>query len=74
MNWTVAVYGGPMFLVAVWWVVSAHKWFKGPKVNVEHAIHGDNYAADLERIEGINDQPVEDVKDSPQASFTKPGY
>lgn len=25
-----------MFLVCVWWVVSARKWFKGPKVNVGH--------------------------------------
>ena len=21
-----------------WWFVSAHKWFKGPAVNVEHAM------------------------------------
>jgi len=40
MNWTVLVYGGPMFLVTVWWFVSAHKWFKGPKVNVEHLMLG----------------------------------
>jgi hypothetical protein len=40
MNWTVLVYGGPMFLVMVWWFVSAHKWFKGPKVNVQHAMLG----------------------------------
>lgn len=25
-----------MFGVMIWWVVSARKWFKGPKVNVEH--------------------------------------
>jgi hypothetical protein len=36
MNWTVVVYGGPMLGVLVWWVVDARKWFKGPKVNVEH--------------------------------------
>jgi hypothetical protein len=29
-----------MLAVSIWWVVDAHKWFKGPKVNVEHAIHG----------------------------------
>lgn len=23
-----------MFLVMIWWVISAHKWFKGPKINV----------------------------------------
>jgi hypothetical protein len=29
-----------MFLVTIWWFVSAHKWFKGPKVNVEHMMLG----------------------------------
>jgi hypothetical protein len=29
-----------MFFVTVWWFVSAHKWFKGPKVNVEHMMLG----------------------------------
>jgi hypothetical protein len=40
MNWTCLVYGGPMFLVTVWWFISAHKWFKGPKVNIEHMMLG----------------------------------
>ncbi|CAI6332184.1 unnamed protein product [Periconia digitata] len=40
MNWTVVVYGGPMFLAIIWWVVSARKWFKGPKVNIEHLMLG----------------------------------
>ena len=40
MNWTVVVYFGPMFLVMVWWFVSARKWFKGPKVNVDHLMLG----------------------------------
>lgn len=40
MNWTCVVYGGPMFLVLVWWIVSARKWFKGPKVNLGHLMHG----------------------------------
>ncbi|KAE8341613.1 hypothetical protein BDV24DRAFT_131701 [Aspergillus arachidicola] len=39
MNWTCLVWGAPMLMVTIWWVVDAHKWFKGPKVNVEHAIH-----------------------------------
>ncbi|KAA8650569.1 amino acid permease [Aspergillus tanneri] len=39
MNWTCLVYGAPMLAVIIWWVVDAHKWFTGPKVNVEHAIH-----------------------------------
>ncbi|TQB68504.1 hypothetical protein MPDQ_003353 [Monascus purpureus] len=40
MNWTCLVYGAPMLAVLIWWFVDAHKWFKGPKVIVEHAIHG----------------------------------
>ncbi|KAI9740285.1 MAG: hypothetical protein M1834_004863 [Cirrosporium novae-zelandiae] len=40
MNWTCVVYGVPMLMVMVWWVVSARKWFKGPKVNIEHQMLG----------------------------------
>ncbi|KAJ5044927.1 GABA/polyamine transporter [Penicillium rubens] len=40
MNWTCLVWGAPMLAVTIWWVVDAHRWFKGPVVNVEHAIHG----------------------------------
>lgn len=25
-----------MLFAMIWWVVDAHKWFKGPKVNIEH--------------------------------------
>nr|POF12856.1 putative amino-acid permease [Quercus suber] len=39
MNWTCVVYGGPMLAVLVWWLVSAHKWFRGPKVNLDHLMH-----------------------------------
>ena len=40
MNWTVVVWGGPMLLAIIWFVVDAHKWFKGPRVNVEHMMIG----------------------------------
>ena len=40
MNWTVVVYFGPIFLVMCWWFISARKWFKGPKVNVQHMMLG----------------------------------
>ncbi|CAG8070865.1 unnamed protein product [Penicillium salamii] len=40
MNWTCLVWGAPMLAVTVWWIVDAHRWFTGPVVNVEHAIHG----------------------------------
>src|SRR5271170_1549560 len=42
MNWTCVVYGGPMALATLWYAVDAHKWFKGPKVNVEHRMLGDD--------------------------------
>ncbi|MCJ1246211.1 hypothetical protein MMC30_003417 [Trapelia coarctata] len=40
MNWTALVYGAPMLGSLIWWCVSARKWFKGPKVNIEHAMLG----------------------------------
>jgi len=40
MNWTCLVWGTPMFGVLIWWVVDAHKWFKGPKVNIQHQMLG----------------------------------
>lgn len=54
MNWTALVWGGPMFIVLVWWFVDAHKWFKGPKVNLEHLMHGrEEQAAQMQdAIEG----------------------
>lgn len=36
MNWTSLVYGGPMFIVIIWFAVDARKWFKGPKINIQH--------------------------------------
>jgi len=41
MNWTCVVYGGPMTLAFLWYVIDAHKWFKGPKINVNHRMLGD---------------------------------
>ena len=40
MNWTCLVYGGPMLGALIWWAVDARKWFKGPKVNIEHQMLG----------------------------------
>jgi hypothetical protein len=47
------VYGGPMVMVMVWWAVSARKWFKGPKVNVQHLM--------LERVDGDDVLEGQDV-------------
>ncbi|TGO50007.1 hypothetical protein BCON_0194g00180 [Botryotinia convoluta] len=41
MNYTCLIYGGTMTLAMCWYAISARKWFKGPKINVEHLIHGD---------------------------------
>lgn len=40
MNWTCLVYGGPMLGAIIWYAVSARKWYKGPKVNIEHYMLG----------------------------------
>ncbi|KAI5954813.1 hypothetical protein KGF57_003837 [Candida theae] len=37
MNWTALVYFGPMLLVTIWYFVDAHKWYKGPKSNIDEA-------------------------------------
>ncbi|KAI0428385.1 amino acid permease-domain-containing protein [Xylaria sp. FL1042] len=39
MNWTSLVYGAPMLFVIIWFFVDAHKWFKGPKINISHHMH-----------------------------------
>jgi len=39
MNYTCLIYGGVMFLALLWYAVDGRKWFKGPKINVEHLIH-----------------------------------
>lgn len=36
MNWTCLIYGGAMLLAMIYYAVSARKWFKGPRINVEH--------------------------------------
>lgn len=36
MNWTVVIYGGSMILAMIYYAVSARKWFKGPRINIEH--------------------------------------
>lgn len=38
MNWTCLIYGGPMLIISIYWVVDARKWFKGPRINLEHLL------------------------------------
>ncbi|KAL9130292.1 MAG: hypothetical protein Q9175_007061 [Cornicularia normoerica] len=63
MNWTVLVYGGLMTMIIIWWFVSAHKWFKGPKVNIEHQMLG--------REGNIVEGKEHDSSDSSAESITK---
>ena len=39
MNYTCLIYGGVMSLALLWYAIDARKWFKGPRINVEHLIH-----------------------------------
>lgn len=54
-----------MLGVLIWWAVDARKWFKGPKVNIEHQMLGreDNV------VEGKEDG--NDSGDSSSGSITK---
>ena len=68
MNWTCLVWGGPMLGALVWWVVSAHKWFKGPKVNIQHMMLGRGENIIEGKGEGVSDSgsgntnvPIADV-------------
>ncbi|KAK0258723.1 hypothetical protein B0A54_15314 [Friedmanniomyces endolithicus] len=49
MNYTCVVYGGVMTCALLWYAIDARKWFKGPKINVEHLIHGQ----DTDDIEAV---------------------
>ena len=50
MNYTCLIYGGTMTLALLWYAISARKWFNGPKINVEHMIHGGD--VDVESTDG----------------------
>ncbi|KAG0651842.1 putative amino-acid permease [Hyphodiscus hymeniophilus] len=41
MNYTCLIYGGTMLFALLYYALSARKWFKGPRVNVEHLIYTD---------------------------------
>lgn len=54
MNYTCLIYGGVMSFALLWYAIDARKWFKGPKINVEHVIHGQ----DVEEREAIVEQQM----------------
>ncbi|KAI1425168.1 amino acid/polyamine transporter I [Xylaria sp. FL1777] len=66
MNWTSLVYGAPMLFVIIWFFVDAHKWFKGPKININHHMHS-------KAIEGIPVSPTK-VADVESGSISKASF
>lgn len=58
-NYTCLIYFGTMLLSLIYYAVDARKWFKGPRVNVEHLIHGemvetgDSGSDQVERVEKV---------------------
>ena len=53
-----------MALVLAWWFISAHKWFKGPVINVEHHMIGRDEGI-VEGVEHSSDS------DSPHSASKK---
>lgn len=52
MNWTSTVYFGSMLLFIVWFLVDAHRWYEGPKCNIDP---GSITYDDIGVIDGIHD-------------------
>ncbi|KAF2204166.1 amino acid transporter [Delitschia confertaspora ATCC 74209] len=67
MNWTCLVYGAPMLGAIIWWFVSARKWFKGPKVNIEHMMLGRQGNV----VEGAELKGVESYSEAPEVDSSK---
>lgn len=42
MNYTCLIYGGSMGLAGTWYAVDTRRWFKGPRINVQHLINGEH--------------------------------
>ncbi|GEQ69988.1 hypothetical protein JCM33374_g3664 [Metschnikowia sp. JCM 33374] len=64
MNWTSVVFFGPMLIFIAWFVLDAHKWYVGPRPNIDEYISHDN--SDVVLIEGIRNQlsPSSNEEDS----------
>ncbi|CAG84469.2 DEHA2A04422p [Debaryomyces hansenii CBS767] len=66
MNWTVIVYFGPMLLSLLWFVIDAHKWYKGPRPNIndEDIVYGNSTIIDGYDNEKRNHNEVISSKDN----------
>ncbi|OBA21166.1 amino acid transporter [Metschnikowia bicuspidata var. bicuspidata NRRL YB-4993] len=66
MNWTVLVFFGPMLIFTIWFLVDAHKWYTGPRPNIDEYIsHGRSGAVLIEGLKShlspsLNDDIYED--------------
>ncbi|KAH8734362.1 amino acid/polyamine transporter I [Ilyonectria robusta] len=69
MNWTVVVFGVPMILIVIWFFVDAHKWFKGPKINIKHHMIGQDPMT--EGVEVKDPALAPDVSDGEKDSSRK---
>lgn len=61
MNWTCLVYFGVLFLSLVWYAVDAHKWYKGPKANIEDMIVYEDEDLGSEPINGVSQDTKENM-------------
>ncbi|KAM0746984.1 amino acid permease [Meredithblackwellia eburnea MCA 4105] len=60
MNWTIVVWGGPLFLAAIFFGLHARKTYTGPKINIEHLRFpdGTDYTVEQLREQKRNDISV----------------
>ncbi|KAI5955648.1 GPT1 [Candida jiufengensis] len=71
MNWTVLVFFGPLLLATIWFVVDAHKWYKGPRSNIDEKdityesklIDNSNDPTDYKNAHVVDGQTVSDSGD-----------
>jgi len=49
-----------MAIVIAWWFISAHKWFKGPVINVEHHMLGREEQV-VNGVDGTSDSEVQSI-------------
>jgi hypothetical protein len=49
-----------MAIVIAWWFISAHKWFKGPVINVEHHMLGREEHV-VNGVEGTSDSEAQSI-------------
>lgn len=61
MNWTALVFFGPMLGFIIWFAVDAHKWYIGPRPNIdEYIAHSDD---DVEVYDGVKHHPSDSTED-----------